>query len=1541
MCSSVPFLVEEKLTSPSDVPLRFLLSQESSDQSAQNSISISSPDLIHTTSHSLSCNVIPVKHNASICTFHISCSPKHSTPSDSSAGLPKSSALPNPIPSSLTTCTTMCSAHHPSVVGEFSQAITDQFVSSVKPLALPLPESSPVHSVKDTPSETLSFSSTSFFPSRRGILECRLPLSEPMIRGEHQKRCDKHSHDTPESVSVSGISPTGDLLPHPPYVPCPSGARFTSFASSSFFLPSSVKEDESRRMGQKDLHTKEGQCSTGVPLLRTFLCQMDQKYGQENEPKEAPDSRCKSVFQKCTDEKNKVEAVFASDSIKSEATPSPPKVRKGGRQSDDGKGGGENTRVQRSNNKTKKGSQETKSANHMRRTPFQEKKDTTTASPHAQGLAATAAVSCELSHVCSSICSPSTSVVEGEQRHRTPPDKRPHSSHLFPSLEEGMEGMGCDRLGSTSSVYISCRETHCFDNEEQELFSRCDSAHGLDIFLYDEVKDKNDEEEEEKRILAAMGTSNEEEEEGHIDDWEEKTPEEWFADEIEENRVVNGTATCSPVNEAFRSDRSSLFKKEFLTDSVLHRLLGCHRLERVTRAAFRMNVRHLDGVERLSSLLPSLISLRLNSSFIPSTRCLGIRYVHLKVLWLNRCHLKDLLGIGALAPVLTELYVAFNNISDLSPLLGVSTTLEVLDVEGNQIKDVASLSFVLKSLSKAHTLTLQGNPAEEEVSTKMLYASPSLSPRARWREPEEKQEVEMEKYRGKEAGLPPLSTTPMLSFLSLLSTAGTTDSTATTSASATNARASCPTSRSPPTLIDSEWEGAPQLDVKDLQEVFGCQNPFLRFRQWVQQLMPWLQYLDDIPTLRCRSASSPVGVEGINDSKSEDGKNKIDRNAAEEENMKKSTKDHPTVSCSGVEHEIGNTFTHAISPTPPCTLLSTTLHPSPSSSSLQTSSSSPSSLSSHPFRSFSLPLLSPHKHKINTKVGDEEETLPAKNVVSTSFSMRAKSRMINGSSCVGLESDSSAVREELRFLQDCVREHGSDTLQQTLLEQNDCLYASRPLTSIGTMKPRARSSVSLGTFPFTETTVVDDHTLNREQNANPLELPTLAQPHFSSIPGMKPTHPDNGSVTKKLATFPLRTMTVNTETGSSIPRRLGHSCDDKSDSRSSSRNPTISVTMAHEERPCIKRVLPPSRHSAPGPYTLGDGETNEKKVRSGLCVSSPSPRNELVTSVMKMEENKAKREEEEEEWDRLRATLQRRKLLIFSKRHKERITAWNLPTTSEGKSRMRKAFDGYLNSSVLDPSLLSCTDLRNENHASALSSPSFSSSLLFPASTVISGLQKGFENNQSHVRNDWPYVLPRPTLPIGELGTDGERQIQDGRIERKEEKDECVGGKGDEKKVQECPDVLLLKMLKMKKEWHSHNSLWKDVSSEPQMMTAVDEEKDFNTFLKEEVGRTRAQIARDGVEGTTCTSAIPATRSLRHIWHMRECKRKVEDNAKMRWRSSGPHNALLQGSKTHLRNRSYSCHGRGLKQSVQEMDFFANESNFEVVELGGLEHSLT
>lgn len=93
--------------------------------------------------------------------------------------------------------------------------------------------------------------------------------------------------------------------------------------------------------------------------------------------------------------------------------------------------------------------------------------------------------------------------------------------------------------------------------------------------------------------------------------------------------------------------------------------------------------------------------------FIRSFRDLGTSLQSLRILWLSRSGVTDLDGIGALCG-LKELYLAFNDIADLTPL-AMHDELQVLDLESNRLSDLNQIDQ-LGTCPNMVSLTLESNP---------------------------------------------------------------------------------------------------------------------------------------------------------------------------------------------------------------------------------------------------------------------------------------------------------------------------------------------------------------------------------------------------------------------------------------------------------------------------------------------------------------------------------------------------------------------------------------------------------------------------------------------------------------------------------------------------------------------------------------------------------------------------------------------------------------------------------------------------------------
>lgn len=133
-----------------------------------------------------------------------------------------------------------------------------------------------------------------------------------------------------------------------------------------------------------------------------------------------------------------------------------------------------------------------------------------------------------------------------------------------------------------------------------------------------------------------------------------------------------------------------------------------------------------DSLQYVGELMPTLSSLKLNGSRIPSFRDLGTKLQGLQVLYVSQCKLTDLSGLHV-CPVLKELYASFNYIKDL-PDFFFNDQIEVLDLEGNEIVSVEELRN-LGCLGNLVSLNLAKNPVEskrEEMLSVLQATLPKL-----------------------------------------------------------------------------------------------------------------------------------------------------------------------------------------------------------------------------------------------------------------------------------------------------------------------------------------------------------------------------------------------------------------------------------------------------------------------------------------------------------------------------------------------------------------------------------------------------------------------------------------------------------------------------------------------------------------------------------------------------------------------------------------------------------------------------------------------
>ncbi|KAI9343574.1 hypothetical protein BDR26DRAFT_858353 [Obelidium mucronatum] len=168
-------------------------------------------------------------------------------------------------------------------------------------------------------------------------------------------------------------------------------------------------------------------------------------------------------------------------------------------------------------------------------------------------------------------------------------------------------------------------------------------------------------------------------------------------DRIGESSVVN-----PQVNSA--NDQLAELIDGFLSPEKLKRVSGCEDLTHVTALVLKVDT-------RLTSISIIGTRFKLNNSYIPSIRDLGSGYSNLTVLWMARCSLTEVDGISSSLVNLKELYLANNEIFDISSI-GMLDDLQVLDLEGNQIVDFEQIEQLALCNSLVE-LSLEGNPVSK------------------------------------------------------------------------------------------------------------------------------------------------------------------------------------------------------------------------------------------------------------------------------------------------------------------------------------------------------------------------------------------------------------------------------------------------------------------------------------------------------------------------------------------------------------------------------------------------------------------------------------------------------------------------------------------------------------------------------------------------------------------------------------------------------------------------------------------------------------
>ncbi|XP_054476744.1 leucine-rich repeat-containing protein 56 [Anoplopoma fimbria] len=169
---------------------------------------------------------------------------------------------------------------------------------------------------------------------------------------------------------------------------------------------------------------------------------------------------------------------------------------------------------------------------------------------------------------------------------------------------------------------------------------------------------------------------------------------------------LSGSGHINPTPATKPHEDSETAVGLYLSPEKLESLCGTRDLSLVTSLEICVDTQE-NTLGNFGAYLPKLVKLKMNNSTIMSVRDLGTTLSHLQVLWMSRCSLQDLDGICTFTS-LKELYVAYNNVSDLSQV-GMLEKLQLLDLEGNDVDDLVQIQY-LGLCGKLQTLTLEGNP---------------------------------------------------------------------------------------------------------------------------------------------------------------------------------------------------------------------------------------------------------------------------------------------------------------------------------------------------------------------------------------------------------------------------------------------------------------------------------------------------------------------------------------------------------------------------------------------------------------------------------------------------------------------------------------------------------------------------------------------------------------------------------------------------------------------------------------------------------------
>uniref|UniRef100_A0A3Q2VHE7 Leucine rich repeat containing 56 n=1 Tax=Haplochromis burtoni TaxID=8153 RepID=A0A3Q2VHE7_HAPBU len=169
---------------------------------------------------------------------------------------------------------------------------------------------------------------------------------------------------------------------------------------------------------------------------------------------------------------------------------------------------------------------------------------------------------------------------------------------------------------------------------------------------------------------------------------------------------LSGSGSINPTPASKPYEDSETPVEFYLSPEKLKLLCGTQDLSNVTSLEICVDTQE-NTLGNFGVYLPGLVQLKMNNSRILSVRDLGTTISQLQVLWMSRCCLRDLDGITTFCAV-TELYLSYNNVSDLSQV-GMLENLQLLDLEGNDVDDLVQVQY-LSLCSKLERLTLEGNP---------------------------------------------------------------------------------------------------------------------------------------------------------------------------------------------------------------------------------------------------------------------------------------------------------------------------------------------------------------------------------------------------------------------------------------------------------------------------------------------------------------------------------------------------------------------------------------------------------------------------------------------------------------------------------------------------------------------------------------------------------------------------------------------------------------------------------------------------------------